>query len=624
MIGLLAAGPSLLSGATSGNKNNIKKEKLLETKSSGGGALVKSGETGKNIKSSSALVKYKAPSVEKITPQKSNAGGELNGIIGVIGQIRSNLSQVRGFIAARKNANLKGLVEHKKFIKLGKAKKREKELETKKPIKGIGSKIKSIPGPGFSIGNFFSMVLLGSVLNFLLRHRKTIFKMFDDLGKGLTNIWTALKSGITSLIDNFPKAIEDLDKFGKKLFDSNPVKNLGNIFKELGTSFQNMLSKLGGFGTSFLGNLFSGNKDKIKKEKPQTKHSDRLSPGKWGPILDLIGSVEGTYESVYPSSKIPGLTEMTIREAFNARENWRAKHGGTGAFGRYQLVSDPIGRAKAAGLNPEKDLFSPENQDKIAITIITSPRYRGIDLDMLTNDPAKAQLLLAQEWAGLPKDSSNISYYAGVGDNAARTTTAKVREAFKQVIGSSSPSPTNLENLQDEKVVKQTNNKIDPFKVLEMNKKLVPFGMYNMVLGEIKKDPSKYDTKEKIETALNKFGIDPNDITYPVVQATQDNSNVKIGRDDPFAPVSSSSPSAATVASTPSTASGTSASVSQQTSYGTGIGKRTVFYPSGNTQTMGGAQSMSVGGVIPVMPDAKEALNRYHALQILEFLYKNG
>ena len=33
---------------------------------------------------------------------------------------------------------------------------------------------------------------------------------------------------------------------------------------------------------------------------------------------------------------------------------------------------------------------------------------------------------------------------------------------------------------------------------------------------------------------------------------------------------------------------------------------------------------MSVGRVIPVMPDAKEALNRYHALQILEFLYKNG
>ena len=122
MIGLLAAGPSLLSGAISGKKKNIKKEKLLETKSSGGGggALVKSGETGKNIKSSSALVKYQAPSIEKVTSKKSNAGGELNGLTVVINEIRSNLSQIRGFIAARKTASLKGLVEHKKSVKLGK------------------------------------------------------------------------------------------------------------------------------------------------------------------------------------------------------------------------------------------------------------------------------------------------------------------------------------------------------------------------------------------------------------------------------------------------------------------------------------------------------------------------
>ena len=247
MIGLLAAGPSLLSGAISGKKKNIKKEKLLETKSSGGGggALVRSGETGKNIKSSSALVKYQAPSIEKVTPKKSNAGGELNGLTVVINEIRSNLSQIRGFIAARKNASLKGFVEHKKSVKLGKAKKREKELETKKPVKGIGSKIKSTLGEGFSIGNFFTMLLLGSVLNFLLRHKKTIFKMLEDVGEGLTNIWTALKFGIVSLTHNFPRAIKRLTKFGKGLFESKPVKMLGDTFKKLGTSLKNTLLKVG-------------------------------------------------------------------------------------------------------------------------------------------------------------------------------------------------------------------------------------------------------------------------------------------------------------------------------------------------------------------------------------------
>jgi hypothetical protein len=88
--------------------------------------------------------------------------------------------------------------------------------------------------------------------------------------------------------------------------------------------------------------------------------------------------------------------------------------------------------------------------------------------------------------------------------------------------------------------------------------------------------------------------------------------------------LSINSPSTANVASTPSTASGTPASVSQQTSYGTGIGKRTVFYPVGNNQTMGGSQSMSVGRVVPIMADEREALNRYRVVQILEFLNKNG
>ena len=105
--------------------------------------------------------------------------------------------------------------------------------------------------------------------------------------------------------------------------------------------------------------------------------------------------------------------------------------------------------------------------------------------------------------------------------------------------------------------------------------------------------------------------------------ATPDNSDKNLTKGIPPSSASSSS-AAANIASTPSTASGTSASVSQQTSYGTGIRKRTVFYPADNNQIMGGTLSLSVGRVIPVMSDTKEALNRYHALQLLEFLYKNG
>tara|TARA_Y100000992_G_scaffold302622_1_gene277746 strand:+ start:4666 stop:6054 length:1389 start_codon:yes stop_codon:yes gene_type:complete len=68
-----------------------------------------------------------------------------------------------------------------------------------------------------------------------------------------------------------------------------------------------------------------------------------------------------------------------------------------------------------------------------------------------------------------------------------------------------------------------SDEKVDPYVVLENNKDLIPFGMYNMVKSEIEKDPSKYDTKEEINAALTKVGVDPSKLKY-------EGSNVKIDR----------------------------------------------------------------------------------------------
>ena len=65
---------------------------------------------------------------------------------------------------------------------------------------------------------------------------------------------------------------------------------------------------------------------------------------------------------------------------------------------------------------------------------------------------------------------------------------------------------------------KKVNTKIDPIAVLEKNKHLIPdnpfLNIYQMVLDEIRKDPSKYDTKAEIEAALQQFNIDPSKIKY--------------------------------------------------------------------------------------------------------------
>lgn len=149
--------------------------------------------------------------------------------------------------------------------------------------------------------------------------------------------------------------------------------------------------------------------------------------GKWKPLLDLIGSVEGGYTSIAPGDQNPNLTKMTIAEANKAV----GIKGGKGAIGKYQLTN-PIGQARAAGLNTNKDLFSPENQDKIAINLI---KGRGGDkwLSGQITDRQFAQALAA-EWRGLPYDERNQTYpdqYAG--RNRAGTTFATVLSTLKKV-----------------------------------------------------------------------------------------------------------------------------------------------------------------------------------------------
>ena len=59
-----------------------------------------------------------------------------------------------------------------------------------------------------------------------------------------------------------------------------------------------------------------------------------------------------------------------------------------------------------------------------------------------------------------------------------------------------------------------TSVKVDPLVVLEDNKELIPFGMYDLVKSEVEKNPSDYDTKEEISAALEKYGIDSSEVKY--------------------------------------------------------------------------------------------------------------
>ena len=159
------------------------------------------------------------------------------------------------------------------------------------------------------------------------------------------------------------------------------------------------------------------------------------------PLLDLINSVESNvygYESV--SGRIPTnlkpskpITTMKISEILAYQERID-KDSDSEALGRYQIVEDTLrgydnqdpskGKERPlyerAGLSVN-DLFSPENQDKLAIALINKRGLQGY-LAGTTNINVFANNL-AKEWAGLPLVSgpnAGKSHYDGDGLNSAK------------------------------------------------------------------------------------------------------------------------------------------------------------------------------------------------------------
>lgn len=167
------------------------------------------------------------------------------------------------------------------------------------------------------------------------------------------------------------------------------------------------------------------------------------------PLLDFIASVEsaasGHYEAV--SGQIPtnlrpsrSITAMTIGEILDYQESVD-RAAGSEPLGRYQIVEDtlrgynndiyPSLQAAISGGEGQRplyersglstsDLFSPANQDKMAITLLNGrglQRYLSGDIDIFVFGNN-----LSMEWAGLPMVSGSktgLSYYAGDGLNAA-------------------------------------------------------------------------------------------------------------------------------------------------------------------------------------------------------------
>jgi hypothetical protein len=145
-------------------------------------------------------------------------------------------------------------------------------------------------------------------------------------------------------------------------------------------------------------------------------------------MLEAISTGEGGWDSVNPGTTVPGLSNMTIADARRAAiQKGINEKGGSGAMGKWQQMPDFIlGRARSAGLDPDKDRFTPENQTKIARMLMSSV-YPGGEAQLVKDartDPVKAAQKLRGTWPSLP------------GGSQANTTEQEFRRNYQRSLQS--------------------------------------------------------------------------------------------------------------------------------------------------------------------------------------------
>jgi murein DD-endopeptidase MepM/ murein hydrolase activator NlpD len=165
-----------------------------------------------------------------------------------ISEILDNL--IKYFKSKRKKAK-KESENRRKESERERKEERESQLEEKKVKGKSGGLLPSAPRMSFMdrIMNFFTSILIGSLLKFLLKNSATIFKIFDDIASGINNIWDVIRIGIISLTTVFRKQIRSLLKLGKSI-TKGPAKLAGKLLKKLGVSLKNLLVAVGKFVTN--------------------------------------------------------------------------------------------------------------------------------------------------------------------------------------------------------------------------------------------------------------------------------------------------------------------------------------------------------------------------------------
>ena len=150
-----------------------------------------------------------------------------------------------------------------------------------------------------------------------------------------------------------------------------------------------------------------------------------LTPGQWGPMLDLISSGEGGYTSVNPGLVRPGITDMNLQQLLSFKAQSKRTHGGSAALGRYQFINPELAYS-LGGINPNEK-FTPANQDKMAVGYLEKKRHgkEWLDGKITTRQYIEE---LSNEWGAFRSYSGNV-----LPGNSGKIRPEKIEAALNKV-----------------------------------------------------------------------------------------------------------------------------------------------------------------------------------------------
>ena len=164
----------------------------------------------------------------------------------------------------------------------------------------------------------------------------------------------------------------------------------------------------------------------VHSRKPDLKHIKTLEKE----LLDFIGFIESrdNYNIIYGGQKKP-LTRMTVKEVMKLQEEMIKSNKTSSAVGRYQFLKNTLEDAVKDIKVNKNALFDEELQDKLAKSRLKYRKFENFNLGKISSEEFIENL--AMEWAAIPKDTSNQSYWEGTGNNKALTKYDKIKNLLE-------------------------------------------------------------------------------------------------------------------------------------------------------------------------------------------------